>query len=249
VRKPTACNRALGGPPLTQLQRARPRWRRRAAVILGLLLVTVVAAGASLAPWRTGGTPNAAVIPDSAPTEVRFVPSSPASVPDRLALLRETVDSEFDPTDVEAFRHHLDHTVQLGLLYLNRRQWREAQAYFDGLRECPPHGLKVYAAFGRIGLGVVHAFRNRPKESNRWFLEVERVKPSTAVLEKIRPQVELRQLIVNKTAREYPEVFLLRLPSLRRLVAEALNRNADNLGLPEPLETLRATLTASASPY
>jgi hypothetical protein len=73
--------------------------------------------------------------------------------------------------------------------------------------------------------------------------------PPTAVLDKISAQVELRQLIVDKTARQYPEVFLLRLPSLRKVVAEALNRNADNLKrLPESLESLRRSLTVPASP-
>jgi len=250
--EPRASTSHRARSPLTQVQPTRAHRQRRAALVLALAFFTVVAAGARLALRQTGDPPDASAIADSAPRPEPSPrldsPAPPPSAPDRVTLLREKVEESFDPTDVEAFRVHLDHTIQLGLLYLNRRQWKEAQAYFDGLRECPANGLKVYAAFGRIGLGAVYAFRNRPKESNRWFLEVERVKPSASVLEKIRPQVDLRQLAANKTARDYPEVFLLRLPALRKLVGEALNRNADNLALPEPLESLRTSLTASARP-
>jgi hypothetical protein len=195
-------------------------------------------AAALTAHWRVGAAPDEAIEETS---QRPVASSSPAPrLPDRAVILREMIEKDFDPRDVEAFRHHLEQTVQLGVLYLRRRHLKEAQAYFDELRECPPHGLKVYAAFGRLGLGSVQALRNRPRESNGWFLAVERVKPAPAVLEKIRPQVELRQLALNKTAREYPEAFLLRVPVVRKQVIEALERNADNMGpLPEPLEQLR----------
>jgi len=232
--------KSLGKSPApARVRPARAHGRRWLLVGLGLLLLAGVTA-VSVARWRVGAAPRAAAVPDSSsPRPV--APARPAPPgPDRAVFLREMIEKDFDPGDAEAFRQHLDHAVQLGLLYLRRHQLKEAQAYFDELRECPPHGLKAYAVLGRIGLGSVQSLRNRPRESNGWFLAVERVKPPPAVLEKMRPQVELRQLALNKTAREYPEAFLLRVPAVRKQVTEALERNADNMGpIPEPLERLR----------
>jgi serine/threonine-protein kinase len=244
----------LGKAPVkTQLQPTPARGRRRMLVGVGLLFLAGLTAAVSVAQWRiaapaaaaSGAAPVAAAVLDSSRAEEtsqrRVLPSLPApSGPDRAVLLKTMVDKDFDPEDAEAFRQHLDQTVQLGLLYLKRRHLKEAQTYFDEMQACPPHGLKAYVAFGRIGLGAVQALRNRPRESNDWFLAVERLKPPPAVLKKIPPQVELRQLALNKTAREYPEVFLLRVPAVRKLVTDALERNADSMGpLPEPLERLR----------
>jgi serine/threonine protein kinase len=219
--------------------------RRRILVGLALLVATGAAA-AAVAHWRLNAAPGGAPVSGSSHAEEvsqRTVsPSTPAQqLPDRAIALRETMGKNFDPGDADAFQQHFEQTLQLGLLYLRRRQLNEAQAYFDELRECPPHGLKAYMALGQLGLGCVASLRNRPRESNGWFLAVDRVKPPPAVLERIRSQVELRQLAVNKMAREYPQVFLLRVSAVRRQVNEALERNADIMGpLPEPLERLRA---------
>jgi hypothetical protein len=120
---------------------------------------------------------------------------------------------------VEDYRRHLDAAAQLGVLYLEQRRLKEADAFFKELRDrftSPGETRLLY--LGKVGPALVLAFQDRAKESNDLFLELEKGKQG--------------------------DVSLLRSPvsPLRPLVVEALNHNAANLAperLPPDLENLR----------
>lgn len=155
--------------------------------------------------------------------------------------LAEAVKGPFDPRKVEEAVQHLEKTIELGSLYLEQRRLKEAQNYFQMLRDAPPHGLKLYQAYGRIGLACVLAFQDQAKESNELFLEIERAKPPPW-LDKVRIGMRLPFRPNWKVAQDFPEFTLLAEPEIRRIVAEALTYNAANMGtepLPEALERLR----------
>jgi serine/threonine-protein kinase len=154
---------------------------------------------------------------------------SPAQM--REKALRAAVEQPFDFRKPDEAAAHFRQTIELGMLYLEQRRLKEAQAYFESLRD-QPQGLRLHHAFGRIGLACVLAFQDQAKESMELFTELERLKPP-------RPVFKISKVV------EYPEYIVLHLPEVRRLVAEALSHNATNLGvntLPEPLERLRRPL-------
>ena len=151
---------------------------------------------------------------------------SPAQA--REKALRAAVEQPFDFRKPDEAAAHFRHTIELGVLYLEQRRLKEAQAYFESLRDQPRQASR-YQAFGRIGLACVLAFQDQAKESMELFTELERLKPP-------RPVFKISKVV------EYPEYVVLHWPEVRRIVAEALSHNAANLGLdtlPEPLERLR----------
>jgi serine/threonine-protein kinase len=112
---------------------------------------------------------------------------------------------------------YLAASVELGLLYVRERRLDEADGRFKKLETDKHDGfLPAQAAglAGRLGHAVVLAHQNNPKDSLRAF-EIALQGPGKNPL-KERPQLV--------------QAFLSLHPDLAHAVADALNRNATNLG-------------------
>ncbi len=127
--------------------------------------------------------------------------------------------------------------LELGLLYVRERRLDDADARFKELEaerhmNTPQLLAKAHLA-GRLGQAIVLAYRDKATESNRAFEEALRGS-GKGLLPKGVAQPALVQQAVKG--------FLLGHPSVSQAVAEALDRNAENLGakkLPPQLEQLR----------
>jgi tRNA A-37 threonylcarbamoyl transferase component Bud32 len=196
-------------------QAAVPAQRAGRRVWLVALVVASIVAAAAAGFWLRLRQDNARQQP--AQTAVGEVSRQPPVDLQEQALL-ETVRKPLTPGNAEDFRRHRDTAVQLGVIYLEQRRLKEADAFFKELRDRQAKGETRLHYLGKLGQALVLAFQDRPKESNDLFLELEKGKPA--------------------------EMYLLRSPQspLRPLVAEAISRNAVNLAperLPAELEGLR----------
>jgi tetratricopeptide (TPR) repeat protein len=159
---------------------------------------------------------------------------------DKEAEWQAVVKKGFNPGAFEEFKKHFDATQHLGLLYVDQRRLDEAEAFFKNLRDKPPHDTKIYSGLGKIGLGLVLAYQNKPTESNQVFLEIEKQRPQFGEKGK-QPGGDWKPWM-GRGPREFSaEAYLLAQPTIRRAVAEALSYNLANLDapLPDALERLR----------
>jgi eukaryotic-like serine/threonine-protein kinase len=63
--------------------------------------------------------------------------------------------------------------IELGLLYLNQRRFDDAEKFFKELdTPSEPKVPAAYRFYGRLGKGMVLAFRNQPDESNKQLVTV-----------------------------------------------------------------------------
>jgi serine/threonine-protein kinase len=63
--------------------------------------------------------------------------------------------------------------IELGLLYLNQRRYDDAEKFFKELDAPPEQKVPfAYRFYGRLGRGMVLAFRNLPDESNKQLVMV-----------------------------------------------------------------------------
>jgi len=216
------------------------RWGMWALV--GLAAAAALAAGAVI---YVGRHPTSAAVPVSATSglpEIR-APEKPVATRERelLALLDKR---DLAPRDV------VDHSIELGLLYVRERRLDEADARFARLekeqfgREHQSLTRKGGIA-GRLGHAVVAAYRDVPnaaQQSNDMFLRV------------------LVELAVKGPAKadRYEQGYqslssiLLQHLDLAQAVSEALSRNALALGKtrlePAALELLRTPPKADRKP-
>lgn len=212
--QPLAAAGSLVKAPAATTHLARTPRRRSPAWLMALLLLSILAAAAvgfwlrvrhddsrpQQPPAGAGDTPRWGPVPDA-----------------REQSLLEAVRQPLTPRSPEDVRRHLDAATQLGVLYLEQRRLKEADAFFKELRDKftnPGEGRLLY--LGKLGPALVLAFQDRPKESNDLFLELDKGKPADLLRSPLSP--------------------------LRPLVVEALNHNAANLAperLPPELENLR----------
>jgi serine/threonine-protein kinase len=228
--------------PATQLapRQRLPRWP---FVMVSLLLALAVGAGVRF--WKIHAAPQLTPSTELSPSgeAVRTVPIS------REAALREALRKNAAIGEFDDFRRQFDATVHLGLLYLDQRRLADAEAFFKELHDTPPSEHRFYGAWGRIGHAVVLAFQDKAEESNKIFAELEKTRPAflDKMPEKGRPPNDFRMMFKGVPA----EWYVLSMPAVRRIVAEALNQNAANLGdapLPEGLERLRKVPTPTVRP-
>ena len=221
---PVAGSGALALPP-----RAGGRWLLLlpACLLAALAGVGVFAAAhwppAADSPHANGGAPAASVqgLPD-----VR--PPAPLGTTRERELLAVLNTEGTKPDDA------IKASVELGLLYAHERRWADAADRFERLKAraaaWQPLPARTASVAGRLGLAVVLAHRNEAEASNKLFLEVVQEAP------KLGPKFDRAAATVSWT--------LLRHPDLSRAVADALNRNAVNLGKarldPPALEQLRS---------
>jgi len=224
-------------PPAPAAKRARFNLRALRPIGLSLLFLGVLALGAGLG-WRSARAAKAVPPVGLAPGTAAVRLTSSAG--DREATLEAQFKKSFNPANPEEARRHFEATVQLGLLYLDQRRLSAAETFFKQLQAKPLQDIRGYSALGRIGHAAVLAFQDKPDESNQLFLELEKSKPPQ--FDKTRPPGDWRPWL-GKGGRDVPaEGYLLLQPAIRRVVAEALQQNAGNMGdvpLPEALERLR----------
>jgi serine/threonine-protein kinase len=128
-------------------------------------------------------------------------------------------------------------SLELGLLYVRERRLAEADRVFEDLensRQGRPGGKAVFdpaEVAGRLGRAVVLAYQDEPRKSNDLFEKAVAGPPKRSAFDR--------------------DKFLLAHPDLCQAVADALNRNAENLGLtrlPPTLEWLRTPAGLTRGP-
>jgi serine/threonine-protein kinase len=210
----------LGVPPAEP----RPRWWRGRWPLAALACALAAGAGAGAYAMRHAlSKPPARAEPAPGLPDVRL-PDRPTTTRERelLAVL-----------NTEGTRHDdaIRASVELGLLYVRENRLDEATARFERLKGKAADWRDFQAArtagvAGRLGLAVVLAHENRAEASNRLFLDV---------VGEQRPKLDRTGATVHSA--------LMRYPDLSQAVAEALGRNAANLGKsklePAALEQLR----------
>lgn len=186
---------------------------RWAGWVAGLALVVVAAA----AGWGVYGLTH----PGSSAAQVVGLPDARPPEPVVSARERELkarMESRTAKSD-EVF----DAAAELGLLYVRERRLDDAEKVFEGLRQERPTGPKARPprerVAGLLGQAVVLAHRDKAKESADLFVQAA-ARPNQRGL----------------------ETFLFSHPEFGQVVADALDRNAENLSpnkLPAQLEWLR----------
>jgi len=227
----------VAAPPLRRRSSSR-RLALAAAVVLSLVLAA--GAGAGLRLWHGHDAP-----PLAPATELSLsgeaIALTPAP-PGREAALLAAYRKEPNARDWDEIRRHMETAVQLGTLYLEQRRLAEAGRFFKEMQQRP--GL--YSAWGRIGQAATLAYENQAAESNKLFLaELERARPLFGG-DKGGKGWDARQFL-GKGAPS--ELVLLMMPPVRRVIAEALDFNAANLGTAFPPELDRYRKVAVLPPF
>jgi serine/threonine-protein kinase len=217
-------------------------------------------AGGGLVAYVAARPAGAPATPPAAPAApVQGLPE--VRPPDKLTTTRERellallAADRTKPEDASRGKSHdvIRGSIELGLLYLKERRLPEAAEQFKklenrgaGWRERDPIAARSAGIAGRLGWAVVLANENKPdkaeqsklaEESNKLFADVV-----TEPAAKFGPKGDAK---FDRSAASVTWL-LLRHPDLSTAVADALNRNAANLGKskldPPALELLRSTL-------
>jgi hypothetical protein len=138
--------------------------------------------------------------------------------------------------DPKATDHNrIDWGIELGLLLLREGRLDEARDRFELIEKTGAEKSGVLV--GRLGRAVVMAYRDDDPQAPQLSL--------TLFTEAVNSALPLTGKFMKGEKLDRPQIIrgvLLRHPSLAQAVAEALNRDAVNLGLtrlPGPLESLR----------
>jgi serine/threonine-protein kinase len=190
--------------------------RRLPWLVAGTLALAVLIGG--VVGWlqrRGTASPRPAVAGERPPA-----PAVPSAKKRREQFLLDRVKEYAHPVSVEQVKLGLEFATELGLLYVKDRRLDEADQLFKDLAK---HDNK-YRGLSTVGRGIVAAFRDQPRPSNKVFL---------SLYNWANKQTKGRPL----TSRAYWMVH----PQLRQMIAEALNRNYQNAPkqFPPALEPLR----------
>lgn len=187
----------------------------------GMLMASLIIVG--LATLAAGVTVRFAVNKLTA----RVADRPPANVPDPPVTPTISGDERFaidaakqfaDPRDRDDVRKGLNFQIDLAVYYFKQHRLDDAERFLRGLRDRPYKPVPgfekqhPYVGFADLGLGLVLSFRDRPRESMDALVKV---------LPGMQPAGGGLQLTGLGLVIDHFE--------LRRLVAEALNRNAKNL--------------------
>lgn len=207
----------------------RGRWSRR-LVFLTLLLLACgggVYGGWLLNQHATPPGPGPGPIDEPSPAVKAAILQK-----EREKELIRLVQEHTKPGNIEKLDEAvgLKFSIQLGLLYLEERRLKEAEAFFKELEEKTPQS---YRFLGRVGKAMVLAFRDQPEESNKQFKQLlfpGKISPKDKLLKKDKTDRPLTLFPVT-----------LRYPPLMEMVARALNHNYlnDPRAFPEELEPFR----------
>jgi tRNA A-37 threonylcarbamoyl transferase component Bud32 len=206
---------------------AKSGWRK-AALVAAIPLA--LAAGFTVGWYRQQASP---IVSDAA--QEITAPSEDPSLDDLSPKERERELRRYFHQWGKAGGSKLDETaglkfaIELGLLYLNQRRYDDADKFFKELD--PPPDQKVpasYRLYGRLGKGMVLAFKNQPEESNKQLVA------TLPKGEKLGPAGP----------------FWRTNPAVREMLAEALRFNYANApeSFPEPLKAYRRPPLPAATP-
>ena len=184
--------------------------------VIGMVVFAV--AGWGLGEWLAG--PDQPVLPAS-PGLPTSRPPGPVMTAREQELQAVLQSRSARPNEVE------EAALELGLLYVHERRLTEAEAMFRDIEQNrfdrPGRKAANSATFaGRLGRGIVLALRDRATESNELITSVLVGPP------RLQP-VRLEKFFVSH-------------PAFAQATADAVDRNAANLGvdrLPDRLEWLR----------
>jgi len=196
------------------LGEAPPSSQRRGVWIAASLFLTLLLAAAAGGTLRLWREKQRPAPVALEPPVVRIddLREPPGPSPQELALV-EAAKKPFPRTEEER-RKHVDNILQLAGMYLEQQRFSEADALFTSM----PEKLGPYVAvMSRAGHAVVLAYQNKADESVAHLLKLDEGKPGL-------------------------DAMLFRYVRMRRLVGEALDRDAANLApkkLPDALERFR----------
>lgn len=201
------------GVPIAASSPTAPAGSRWAGRVAGLALVAVAAA----AGWGV----YALTHPQAPAASVVGLPD--ARPPEPVVSVRERELKARMESRAAKPEEVFDAAAELGLLYVRERRLDDAEKLFEEMRQerpvgpknRPPRSLLV----GQLGRAVILAHRDRAKESADLFVQLS-ARPNQRGL----------------------ETFLFSHPEFGQAVADALDRNAENLSpnkLPAQLEWLR----------
>ena len=164
--------------------------------------------------WRLPGRASGEAVPKSVGLPDARPPVAFATARER-ELTARTKDRTLKPAE------YLTAMVELGVLHLKERRPDDAERVFKSLGPDAP-GRTETAVAAQLGLAVVLAHRDRAKESNQAVADAAAGRGGTS------------QTLLDQV--------LLKHPDLGQALAEALDRNAANLGvtkLPPGIDWLR----------
>jgi serine/threonine-protein kinase len=168
--------------------------------ILGITGIVLALGGGLLIGWLQSQPSS----PAQPPAEAKEKQASEKEWENTLVQL--AMQRYANPNTQEEMLEGLPFQIDLGLLYLKSRRLDEAETFFNGLDQQQQRNL--YQLLGKLGRAMVLAFKDKPDESNKLFLQV------------LRPKV-VERLTAGPRG-------LLNHPRLREMIAEALHFNQIN---------------------
>ena len=160
------------------------------------------------------------------------VPAQPedkkATSRDREKDLQQRVQEHLEPEDPIDVSAGLKACVDLGLFYLKRRRLDEAAEHFRDISK--PKRNPAYQFLGRLGYAMVLAFKDESAASNREFIAIfgeigrfeARFTPGAV------PKFTKKEMQARKDGMEAYRLLWKENPSMREMVAKALNHNYAN---------------------
>jgi eukaryotic-like serine/threonine-protein kinase len=215
---------------------ARPSRRK-----LWLLAVPVCLLAAGAGALLHVALNSRARVPDPEPVPAAVPGLIEIRTPDRITTTRERELLTVLNTEGTKPDEAIKASIELGLLYVNEHRFAEATERFDRLKARALEWRDLFASrsasiTGRLGLAVVLAHEGNAEASNKLFTEVVTESPPKFGGKFDGSKSDRAVAAVNWT--------LLRYPELSHAVADALNRNAANLGKtrlePAALEQFRS---------
>ncbi|HLW64303.1 MAG TPA: protein kinase [Gemmataceae bacterium] len=183
--------------------------------LVGIILVGMLAGGITVRLLKNRLFPPA-------PDKLQATPPPPVQplVTNEERLARELADYNADPNarDMSSMERGMNAQIDLAAYYFRKNQIDDAEKLFRSLMERnyhdkPPGAAEhPYRILGRFGLALVLAWHDKAKQS----------------LDQLTPIVAPLQLIPNGLHLQGIPVPVNN-PEMRRLLAEALNRDAKNL--------------------
>jgi eukaryotic-like serine/threonine-protein kinase len=184
------------------------RWPRR---LLFTSLPLIFALGLFFAWAGNHSVPfSPAALPPDVPIieEPNSTPKPDSSVLEReKTLLTIIKDLNSKATDAPSVNLNLKYSMELGLLYLNDRQrYGDGEKFFNSLIG---KQMFVFKTLGRLGMGMVLAFKDEPEKSNKWFMLAldNKAEKGNPVWKYDRPWREMIAKALNCNLQNSPATF------------------------------------------
>ncbi|MBI2808336.1 MAG: serine/threonine protein kinase [Planctomycetes bacterium] len=152
------------------------------------------------------------------------------STKEREKELQQRVQEHLNPEDMPFVHAGLKHCIDLGHFYLKLHRLDDADRFFRDISK-PERKIPSYRLLGRLGHAVVLAFKDESEGSNKEFLalfaDIEKIAPRIGPVPKaLRPTK--KEMAARKDEIEAYRLLWKDNPSMREMVAKALNHNHAN---------------------